>query len=256
MKYYLAILLLLIALLLTACMPGFGDPIGQTTSPSTTDPIPSQTDSVSTTTASVPTTTAPVPTTTVPAPTTKPTDPVPTSVPQNDAELTAFNELFQKAVGERNAYSYAIAYEYSSTAELKLRYFFDNGFPGEKEATDSEWAELKVLPGFNINYDFFRLPKDKMEADLQNCFGISLADIPDSGFEGLTYLKSTDCYYFMATGFMLNSVNFTAQSVEHKNDGTVSLTYTVGWEPTVNEYVMELKPNGDGYLILSNLKAE
>lgn len=250
MKKHLLILIMTIALLLTACMPAMTNP---------TDSVPTTTAPEPTTTAPIPTTTDPVPTTTAPVTTaTNPpsTDPIPTTIPQNAAELAVFNELFQHVSGERNAYLSAVAHEYSSPAELKLRYFFDNGFPGENEVSDLEWAELKDISGFNINYDFFRLPKDKMEADLQNYFGISLADIPDSGFEGLTYLKSTDCYYFMATAPMTNAVNFTAQSVEYNSDGTVSLTYTVGWEPTVKKYVIELKSNGVEYLILSNVKIE
>lgn len=264
MKYCIPVLLLAMALLLTACIPTVTNPTGSV--PTTTAPWPTTTASMPTTTTPQPTTAAPISTTTDPVPTTTapvttttdppPTDPIPTTIPQNTAELAVFNELFQHVPDKRNAYSFAIAHEYSSATELKLRYFFDNGFPGEYEVTDLEWAELKDLPGFNINYDFFRLPKAKMEADLQYYFGVSLADIPDSGFEGLTYLKSTDCYYFMATGAMTNSSNFTAQHVDYNSDGIASLTYTVGWEPTVEKYVIELKPTDDGYLILSNLVAE
>ena len=93
-----------------------------------------------------------------------------------------------------------------------------------------------------------------MNAELQMCFGISLDDLPDSAFEGLIYLESTDCYCFYASGVSGITEGFEAKSAEHLEDGTIKLTYskrTVGTE----EYIAILKPNGDGYLVISNLKA-
>jgi len=56
--------------------------------------------------------------------------------------------------------------EYESPRQLNLQSFFYCGFPGEMSATDAEWAQLKDVNGFKEEKDFFRLPKDKMNAVL------------------------------------------------------------------------------------------
>ena len=118
--------------------------------------------------------------------------------------------------------------------------------------TDAEIAQLKQYldPAWVDNADFYRLPKDKMEAQLQKLFGISLAELSDAAFEGLTYLESTDCYYFFATGVYGGNIEFEAKQVEHLEDGTVKVTY-VWWDGVS---VVTLKPNGDSYQILSNVQ--
>ena len=231
---HLLILAVSLVLLLTACMPAGTSP----------------TDSMPTMTISDPTSTSPAPTATDPPPTT--TEPVATTEPQN-TELEYFNELFRRSQ-ERNPYAYALGFEYSSPKELKLFSFYDGGFDGEHEITDTEWEELSKLlvDPENVAGDFNRLPKDKMEAELQAVFGISLEDLSDSAFSGLFYLESSDCYCFYQGGMtsFLKDGPFT--DIKHNDDGTVSLTY----ESSYNEFVITLKPNGDSYQILSNVKTE
>ena len=77
-----------------------------------------------------------------------------------------------------------------------------------------------------------------------------IMELSDAAFEGLTYLESTDCYYFFATGVYGANEEFEAKQVEHLEDGTVKVTYA--WWDGVS--VVTLKPNGDGYLILSNVQ--
>lgn len=151
-------------------------------------------------------------------------------------------------------FNQALTSEYASPKEMSLLSFFYNGFKDESQKpTDQEWAQLKDRQGFNINYDLFRLPVDKMNAVLTEYFGITLADMEPEAFSGLVYLESTDCYYCMHTGW-LGVQNFTALSVDRTNDGTVLVRYK--GEYYEEEYVITLKPNGDGYRILSNVLAE
>ena len=240
-------LLLAACLLLAGCLSSGTDPTGGPGAQATTTvPVPTTTVPVPTT-VSVPTT-DPVPTTSAPAPTMN---------PQDAAELEAFNELFKLILGptERNPYALASGYEYASPSEIKLRNFFDHGFPGEHEKTADEYEGLKKLVNhieWLDNADFNRLPKDKMEAELQTVYGISLKDLPDSAYEGLYYLESTDCYYMLQTAPNSGLIGLPFLAIEHNEDGTISLTY----ENSMDRFIITLKPNGDSYLVLSNVKAE
>ena len=177
----------------------------------------------------------------------------------DDPEMAMYHALFEHDVWERNPYVYATGHEYSSPHELKLKAFYDGGFEGEHELTDAEYAELKALAKypdiFGLVGDFNRLPKDKMNAELQAVFGISLADLPDSAFEGLTYLKSTDCYYFSQSAPTSTPRISNFLSIEHNDDGTVTLGYDHTFDNTIKRKIT-LKPYGDGYLVLSNVNAE
>ena len=182
-------------------------------------------------------------------------DPVqPTDAPE-DPRLAEFDALF----GPLNSgYNWALTSLYEDPTDVNLKEMFYNGFPGESQKpTDAEWEELKDLPGFDINYDLVRLPVDKMNQVLTQCFGITLEDVDAAGFAGLVYLESTDCYYRMCTD-VGRVENFKATAVEELEDGTIRLYYT-GNSIVLKEGevgVAVLKPVGDGYQILSNLKAE
>lgn len=174
----------------------------------------------------------------------------------DDPVLAKFHALFEFDAWERNPYTYALGHEYANPKELKLLYFFDGGFDDESPNTDAEKAELKQYyrdDWVNSN-DLHRLPKDKMNAELQKIFGITLKDLPDTAYQGLVYLESTDCYYFLATGVYADIGGFTIKSVNENSNGTVSVTYAIGTGSLPQRTrIVILKPNGDGYLVLSNL---
>lgn len=248
----LFIVLLTVSILLAACMPSVTDPTGGPgTQSTTTAPVPTTTAPLPTTTAPVPTT-VPAPPTTVPEPT---TEPAATIDPKEAAELKAFDEFFSNSGSERNPFFWATGWEYASPMEMKLVAFFDGGFPGEHEMTTEENEELKkvsIWAEYVDNADFNRLPKDKMEAELQAIFGISLEDLPDSAFEGLYYLECSDTYCFLQTGMKSSPKYGPFLDIAYNTDETVSLTY----ENSMERFVITLKPNGDSYLVLSNVKAE
>ena len=151
-------------------------------------------------------------------------------------------------------YGKALISYYETPEKMSLRNFFDNGFEGESQKpTDAEWAQLKDVQGFNENYDLFRLPVSKMNEVLTQYFGITVADMDESAFAELTYLESTDCWYYMATGSRYVS-GFVAQAVEHLPDGTIQVQYTVNYPEGLA--VVTLQPYGDGYRILSNLPTD
>ena len=152
----------------------------------------------------------------------------------------------------RRSYFWATGHTYESVTELNLKAFFDGGFQGEHEMTEAEREGLKQLvlwTDWVDMADFNRLPKDKMNKELQKVFGITLADLPDSAFEGLYYLESTDCYYLLQTG-MTCTPSGTFTSATANDDGTVTLTYNLPG----GTGAITLKPNGDGWLVVSNIQ--
>ena len=172
-----------------------------------------------------------------------------------DPRLAEFDALF----GPMNSrYNWALTSQYADPTCVNLKELFYNGFSDESaKPTDAEWEELKDLPGFDINYDLKRLPVEKMNQVLTQYFGITLEDVNAVGFEGLAYLESTDCYYRMCTDVSVVE-NFKATAVEDLEDGTIRLSYT-GTSHALGSNgagVAVLKPVGEGYQIVSNIKAE
>lgn len=181
-----------------------------------------------------------------------PTDPTETVAPTTPPELEKYNTIF----GDYNGwYNRALVCEYAAPEELSLVKFFYRGFADEpKRPTDAEWAQLKNQPGFEENFDLFRLPVYKMNVVLMEYFGITLEDVKPEGFENLVYLESTNCYYFMTTGALV-AENFTALSVDETDYGTICVEYQCAY-PANTTFVVTLKPNGEGYQILSNVLAD
>lgn len=240
MKRYIPVLLVLI-LLLGGCTPAEDPGITDGTNPTrATSPTQSK---PTTQPTSQPTTQPTAQPTTQPTaqPTTQPTNPA-----QAD-ELSQFDALF----GDFHSwYNAAIYDQYESPAQLSMWNLFYDGFDGEKTATDAEWEQLKDRPGFHKELDFFRLPVKKMDEVLTNYFGITTKNLPAECFGGLTYLESTDCYY-LVHGDTKIVTNFKATGLETLADGTMRLTYTTGNHKS--SYVVTLKQNGDGYILLSNV---
>ena len=177
-----------------------------------------------------------------------------TAAEERMKELEEFNELLSsnERTGRRSLW-YATGHTYASPTEISLEKYFDGGFDGEHEKTDAEYEELKQLVSWTEwldNADFNRLPKDKINAELEKVFGITLEDLPDSAFEGLYYLESTDCYYFLQTGMTSNPMYGSFHTIEHNIDGTVTLAYDL-FSGTGR---ITLRPNGDDWLVVSNIQ--
>lgn len=162
---------------------------------------------------------------------------------------------------DSNWYNQAMTHVFNSPEELWLSEFFYNGFPEESnEPTPEEnaflhncwsasnWLEVEG----NLELDLVRLPADRMDQILRQYFGIGLADTRGYGLEQLTYWDDTDCYY-SAHGDNNAVFDFTVDLVTLSSDGNYQVRYSV--DGGAESYVITLKPNGDGYLIVSNLPA-
>lgn len=189
------------------------------------------------------------PTTTDPTETTRPsvpeTQPIETAP---DSQLQAFLDI----LGDRQSwYNRALTCEFDNPVQLKLHNLFYCGFPGEsQEPTAEEWEQLKDKQGFDENYDLIRLPENRMNQVLEEYFGITLEDIPEEGFSGLTYLESTGCWYFMTTGW-LGVEKLQVLTVETLENGVIHVCYDADYWGV---YDLMLRPHGDGYRVLSNVR--
>ena len=184
-----------------------------------------------------------------PAPTDPaPTEPKPTTPPE---ELEKMQQLFGFGSGIE-FYNDALTSDYATPADVNLMWLFYDGFREESRvATDAEAAFLDANVGEYWSYmDLDRLPAKKMDAVLMELFGITLEQTNRVGLEAYPYFEETDCYYHCHSG--THYADITINRVENCDDGTIRMYYERPGFPTVN-MVATLKPNGDGYRILSNL---
>lgn len=176
---------------------------------------------------------------------------IPERILSDDPEITAMKALFDYQLGNR-LYNDALTSEYETAADVNLFYLFYDGFKDESQTPTGEEERLldgKLGPHWK-ELDLIRLPTDKMNAVLQEMFGITLEQTNQVGLDQLVYLEETDCYYHAVSGS--HYADITVNRVEHREDGTILVHYTRNGYPAASMAVA-LKPNGDQYQILSNL---
>lgn len=180
---------------------------------------------------------------------TQPTDPAPT-VP-TDPRIAEMQALLQWP-SENKFYNYALTSEYATPADVNLLYLFQNGFP--EESDDPTEEELLLLEGKMgehwKEYDLARLPVDKMNAVLNELFGITLEQTNGVGLDSLVYLEETNCYYTANTGVYYAEI--AVSYVETLDDGSVMVQYSTPYD---GNYMVWLMPTDNGgYKFLSNTK--
>ena len=199
----------------------------------------------------------------------QPTDPQPTepqpgdggetmAFPEDlitDADTIAkFQELFSCKHPEDNFFNMALLSVYTDPRDADLVDLFYNGFYGQNDNpnTEEEAAALKEL-GVNLEYDIVRCPADKMDEVLTQLFGLTLADFNEDAVNGFVYLESTDCYYLnLSDGNCAHDVQIAG--IRNLENGNIEVYYSWNSWTDMNG-VITLKPNGDGYQVLSNIFA-
>lgn len=148
-------------------------------------------------------------------------------------------------------YNITLTSFYETPEQIDLKCFVNNSLiPQGDDLTDEEYA-------FVSNYttllwmDIRRIYPADIEEVLQQYLGIGLEDLESPAYTYLPYWEETGCYYLIA-----NDVDYTyefhAESVEILEDGTICMTYTCSFPDT--PCVARLMPYGDGYRVLSNLQ--
>ena len=139
---------------------------------------------------------------------------------------------------------------YTKPQEANLGKFFYNGFKDihAKLPTPEEIDLLKDMPGFEAGFDLIRLPAERMEAVLQEFWGLQLSDF-DLRKRSLYYVESTDTYYLSHTDAAgLRDIQF--ENLIKAADGTVTVDYTAG----IRKGTVTLVPYGDSYRVVANIE--
>ena len=175
---------------------------------------------------------------------------IPVRLLTDDPQIEALMALFDWQVG-RQFYNDALTSDYATAKDVDIGYLFYDGFWEESEvASAAEEAFLDANSSNHWRYmDLQRLPSEKMSAVLQEIFGITLEETNKVGLS-YPYFEETDAYYHLHSG--THYAEITINRVENQGDGTIRMFYLRNGFPSVN-MVATLKPNGNGYQILSNL---
>lgn len=168
--------------------------------------------------------------------------------------------MFQVLFGDRSHYAQALLTSYDDPRDVDIPGLFEFGFSDESPVTDEERAEIVKLTGYeDFSWlDGYRLPINKMDAVLQNVFGLTLDDMNMVGGH-LNYLESTNCYYRLGGGSWYVG-KICIVGTKTLDNGNVEVYYTRGYKSDPAEHsergVVTLKPVGDSYHILSNYYSE
>lgn len=148
-------------------------------------------------------------------------------------------------------YNMALTCEYATPADIDLYAFFYQGFDDESsELTEAEQAFMESVSGPDwIYWGADRLPAEKMNAVLQEYFGITLNETNKVKLHWFKYWEETNCYYHSHTDSRIAQIEI--ERVENQPDGTICVYYHRDYPEA--DMVVTVKPNGDGYQILSNL---
>lgn len=163
--------------------------------------------------------------------------------------IARFNTLFGD-IG--SYYNWALNSFYSDPAEMNLNKLFKNADSSDYLMPAVEWYGewYNSLPEFERELDHNLIAGALMEDVLEEYFGISLADMDENSFSGLTEIRLIGWYSCVANDFEVTE-DFAAHGYETLENGDIMLFYTSANSKSL--CAVTLRPNGDGYLILSNM---
>lgn len=151
--------------------------------------------------------------------------------PENGTLTAEEMEEFQAMFTPGSWYSQATTSSYTSPKDIDLHHLFYDGIGfsglpyGHTYLTDRERAYLTSLDPESV-MQYFRAPRQVMDAVLKEYFGVSLAETNQAGLSKFIYWAETDSYYVAHTDTRMTSVTLTGG--ERAEDGTVTLWYDGG----------------------------
>lgn len=181
----------------------------------------------------------------------------PEGLDSSDATLEKFQTMF--SFGSWN--SQALCCSYSDPRDLELyNFFYGLEFEDEPPLTQAERDAIVAMSGYE-DYSWLdgaRFPVEKMDAKLQEMFGVSLNEMHKDAFSLMYYLENTNSYYYFNGGF--GPVDFLRIiGTKTLENGYVQVYYGVGFGyhlDYLDQGVVTLKPVGDGYQVVSNYYCE
>ena len=170
----------------------------------------------------------------------------------SEKEITVFNtEFFNGDITNMN--NMLLSSEYSQPDEINLFELFYNGVGGAfGEVSEDELSMLTELCSDAPYLDIIKITANEMDAFLQEKMGISLAETKKTGLDSFYYLEQYDSYYLIMGASNFDWCMVTSGTWESNNK--LILKYEKEYEG--GQWVVILQKTDDGYLFISNQKAD
>ena len=170
----------------------------------------------------------------------------------SEKEITVFNtEFFNGDITNMN--NMLLSSEYSQPDEINLFELFYNGVGGAfGEVSEDELSMLTELCSDAPYLDIIKITANEMDAFLQEKMGISLAETKKTGLDSFYYLEQYDSYYLIMGDSNFDWCMVTSGTCESNNK--LILKYEKEYEG--GQWVVILQKTDDGYLFISNQKAD
>ena len=170
----------------------------------------------------------------------------------SEKEITVFNtEFFNGDITNMN--NMLLSSEYSQPDEINLFELFYNGVGGAfGEVSEDELSMLTELCSDAPYLDIIKITANEMDAFLQEKMGISLAETKKTGLDSFYYLEQYDSYYLIMGDSNFDWCMVTSGTWESNNK--LILKYEKEYEG--GQWVVILQKTDDGYLFISNQKAD
>lgn len=170
----------------------------------------------------------------------------------SEKEITVFNtEFFNGDITNMN--NMLLSSEYSQPDEINLFELFYNGVGGAfGEVSEDELSMLTELCSDAPYLDIIKITANEMDAFLQEKMGISLAETKKTGLDSFYYLEQYDSYYLIRVDSNFDWCMVTSGTWESNNK--LILKYEKEYEG--GQWVVILQKTDDGYLFISNQKAD
>lgn len=172
-------------------------------------------------------------------------------------EIDALTELFTQPMGSEdgtkaltNWYNMAMFDSYETPQQVNLNDLFCMGVGDESplEPTEEEAAFLETQTHIGKWGSTYKIPREIMDEVLQQYFGLTLDETDGVGLDEMAYFEKTDCYYWSISDVRY-TLEFEITSACRTAEGNIVFCYSIPHR----EYMMTIKPVGDGYHILSNI---
>ena len=178
----------------------------------------------------------------------------PDDLEYDPATLVKLQALFEDSVSGISNWNVLLCSFFDDPLQIDLEELFYNGFDGEAKITAEEIAGIEKLLGRELETDIIRCPAERMDAALEELFGLRLEDYGEDALSDFLYLESTDCYY-LYHGDAMFRYQLRVVGTRTLENGNIEVYYLENYLYGLNgreQGVVTLKPVGDSYIVISN----
>ncbi len=152
-----------------------------------------------------------------------------------------------------NYYNVILELSFDTPEELDIRRFFNNGFADDRllSAAEKQWLQEQ---GANTSYTWYGLSPERMDAVMQQYFGLSLSQTNGVGMDQLYYNQEWDRYFICPAGYV-GAEEFTILEGYADANNVVQLTFEFPYSGvTVLTMASNSRSGTYGYRFLSHVK--